>query len=89
MILVDEVLTPDSSRFWSAAEYSVGKGQASFDKQFVRDWLKKEGLVGANKEVEEGKEIRLPDDIVEATRQRYEQAYELITGSKFHVESLS
>ncbi len=86
MILVDEVLTPDSSRFWSAADYKVGRGQASFDKQFVRDWLKSAGLVGANKEVEEGKEIRLPDDVVQATRERYQQAYEMITGQKFTVD---
>ncbi|KDN43211.1 SAICAR synthase-like protein [Tilletiaria anomala UBC 951] len=85
MILVDEVLTPDSSRFWGAAEYQVGKSQASFDKQFVRDWLKKEGLVGPNKEVQEGKEIRLPEDVVKATLERYEQAYDMITGERFVV----
>ena len=44
MILVDEVLTPDSSRFWSAEKYAVGRGQDSFDKQYVRDWLKANGL---------------------------------------------
>lgn len=80
MTLVDEVLTPDSSRFWPADDYAPGRGQASFDKQFVRDWLEGSGWdktppVPA-----------LPRDIIEATSAKYIQAYELITGRTFEPE---
>ncbi len=74
LILIDEALTPDSSRFWDAALYQPGKSQPSFDKQPVRDWLSESGW---NKEPP-GPE--LPPDIVEATSKRYMQAYEKITG---------
>ncbi|WP_328410387.1 phosphoribosylaminoimidazolesuccinocarboxamide synthase [Nocardia sp. NBC_00403] len=74
LTLGDEVLTSDSSRFWPAAEWEPGRPQRSFDKQFVRDWSTSTGW---DKEPP-GPEI--PADIVEATRQRYMQAYELITG---------
>ena len=74
LILIDEALTPDSSRFWDAELYQPGKSQPSFDKQPVRDWLVKSGW---NKEPP-GPE--LPDDIIEATSKRYMQAYEKITG---------
>ena len=71
MVLGDEMLTPDSSRFWPADGYESGHSQPSFDKQFARDWLK------AN----EGKhDWELPEDIVEKTIEKYEQAYELLTG---------
>ena len=76
LILADEVLTPDSSRFWPAAEYEEGRSQASFDKQFVRDWL------DANWD-RTGNPPRLPQDIIDATSAKYIQAYELITGEKF------
>ena len=66
------MLTPDSSRFWPADEYEVGRSQASFDKQFARDWLK------AN----EGHNWTLPQDIVDKTINKYLQGYELLTGSK-------
>ena len=75
--LVDEVLTPDSSRFWPADEYEPGHGQPSFDKQYVRDWLEGTGW---------GKTPpapRLPDEIVNGTSRRYIDAYELITGTAF------
>jgi phosphoribosylaminoimidazole-succinocarboxamide synthase len=74
LILIDEVLTPDSSRFWNAELYKPGKSQPSFDKQPVRDWLEKSGW---NKEPPGPV---LPDDVVEATTTRYMQAYEKITG---------
>jgi len=75
--LVDEVLTPDSSRFWPAAEYEPGHGQPSFDKQFVRDWLEASGW---NKTPPAPS---LPADIVNATSGKYIQAFELITGETF------
>ncbi|CBQ69685.1 probable ADE1-phosphoribosylamidoimidazole-succinocarboxamide synthase [Sporisorium reilianum SRZ2] len=80
MILVDEVLTPDSSRFWSAEKYAVGRGQDSFDKQYVRDWLKANGL---DKAADQGVPVTLPDDVVKRTEDKYREAYELITGHKY------
>ncbi|KAM0201322.1 hypothetical protein ACHAPA_005353 [Fusarium lateritium] len=74
--LVDEVLTPDSSRFWPAAGYMPGRDQDSFDKQFIRNWLTKEGLKG-----KEG--VELPQDIVQATSDRYREAFLMLTGKKF------
>lgn len=76
LTLADEVLTPDSSRFWPAAEYEAGRSQASFDKQFVRDWL------DANWD-RTGNPPRLPQEIIDATSAKYIQAYELIIGEKF------
>lgn len=80
MILVDEVLTPDSSRFWSAEKYAVGRGQDSFDKQYVRDWLKANGL---DKAADQGVPVTLPEDVVKRTEEKYREAYELITGRKY------
>ena len=77
LLLIDEVMTPDSSRFWNAADYEPGRAQASYDKQFVRDWLETQPW---NKTAP-GPE--LPDDIVAGTRQRYVEAYERITGASF------
>ena len=74
--LGDEVLTPDSSRFWAASTYQEGMSQPSFDKQFVRDWL------NANWD-RTGNPPRLPQDIIDATSEKYIQAYELITGEQF------
>lgn len=76
LTLADEVITPDSSRFWPQDEYKPGKSQSSFDKQFVRDWL------NANWD-RTGNPPHLPADIIEKTSQKYIQAYELITGEKF------
>ena len=76
IILVDEVLTPDSSRFWPADKYQVGKSQPSFDKQFVRDWLL------ASPWDRKSVPPALPEDIVAQTRAKYVEAYELLTGSK-------
>ena len=77
LIVVDEVLTPDSSRFWDAATYEPGRAQASFDKQFVRDWLEGQPWDKAAPGPE------LPDDVVAGTRARYVEAYERITGASF------
>lgn len=72
IVLGDEMLTPDSSRFWPADGYEAGHSQPSFDKQFARDWLK------AN----DGHDWTLPQDIVDKTIDKYLQAYELLTGKK-------
>src|SRR5205085_12551949 len=76
LILIDEVLTPDSSRFWPADQYSPGKGQPSFDKQFVRDYLE---TLDWNK-TPPGP--LLPPDVVEKTTAKYLEAYEKLTGKK-------
>ena len=77
LIIVDEVLTPDSSRFWEAATYEPGGPQASFDKQFVRDWLEGQPW----DKTAPGPE--LPDDVIAGTRARYVEAFERITGASF------
>lgn len=83
IVLGDEVLTPDSSRFWDAADYEPGRAQASFDKQFVRDWLTSDesGWDRASGE----QPPALPADVVEKTRARYVEAYERLTGRTFEV----
>jgi len=77
IILIDEVLTPDSSRFWPADQYEPGKSQPSFDKQFVRDWL------SATDWDKNSPPPALPDDIVLKTRAKYVEAYEKLTGQDF------
>ena len=76
IVLADEVLTPDSSRFWPSDDYEVGRGQASFDKQYVRDYSDSIGW----DHTEPGPE--LPDEVVQNTRAKYVEAYEKITGRK-------
>ncbi|MDR1421407.1 MAG: phosphoribosylaminoimidazolesuccinocarboxamide synthase [Coriobacteriales bacterium] len=76
LVLADEVLTPDSSRFWPAEDYEPGRGQLSFDKQYVRDWLR------ANWDMQ-GTPPRLPIEVIEASSAKYIQAYELLTGETF------
>jgi len=76
LILIDELLTPDSSRFWDASLYEIGRSQPSYDKQPVRDWLVQAGW---NKEPPAP---MLPLDVIEATTKRYEQGYERLTGKK-------
>ncbi|KAK2743393.1 Bifunctional purine biosynthetic protein ade1 [Myotisia sp. PD_48] len=76
IVLIDEVLTPDSSRFWLAANYTPGKSQESFDKQFLRDWLVMQRLDG-----QPG--VRMPEEIATATSLKYMEAYERITGERF------
>ena len=77
LILIDEALTPDSSRFWDAGTYAPGRPQASFDKQFVRDWLETQPWDKT------APGPALPDDVVAGTRARYVEAYERITGASF------
>lgn len=79
LLLIDEVLTPDSSRFWPADCYEPGRSQPSFDKQFVRDWL--EGV----KWDKNSPPPNLPEEIISKTREKYIEAYERLTGSKFVV----
>ncbi|MDB1818962.1 phosphoribosylaminoimidazolesuccinocarboxamide synthase [Collinsella aerofaciens] len=74
--LIDECLTPDSSRFWPAASYEEGKIQPSYDKQFVRNWLK------ANWDMT-GETPRLPAEVIDGTSERYREAFQIITGSQF------
>jgi phosphoribosylaminoimidazole-succinocarboxamide synthase len=76
-ILIDEVLTPDSSRFWPADRYQPGRGQPSFDKQFVRNWLEGSGWD------KQSPPPALPDDVVARTCEKYVEAYEILTGQKF------
>lgn len=77
LVLGDEVLTPDSSRFWPAASWAPGGPQPSYDKQYVRDWLSASGW----DKQPPGPE--LPGEVVERTRDKYVEAYELLTGSRF------
>ena len=79
VVLIDEVLTPDSSRFWPADQYRPGGSQPSFDKQYVRDWLDASGWDHNPPPPD------LPADVVEATRQRYIEAYERVSGRPFEV----
>lgn len=77
LILIDEVLTPDSSRFWPADLYSPGKSQPSFDKQFVRDWL------STTNWDKNSPPPALPEDIISKTREKYIEAFEQLTGKPF------
>ena len=77
LLLIDEVLTPDSSRFWPADAYHPGRAQPSFDKQFVRDWLETTGWDKNSPPPD------LPDEVVERTRAKYVEAYERLTGRAF------
>jgi phosphoribosylaminoimidazole-succinocarboxamide synthase len=77
LLLVDELLTPDSSRYWPLDSYRPGGPQPSFDKQFVRDWLDASGWDKASPPPP------LPDDVVEQTRRKYVEAYETLTGGPF------
>jgi phosphoribosylaminoimidazole-succinocarboxamide synthase len=77
LVLIDEVLTPDSSRFWPADKYEPGKSQPSFDKQYVRDWLES---IGWNKQPPVPS---LPADVADRTRAKYVEAYERLSGKAF------
>lgn len=81
LMLIDELLTPDSSRFWPMASYKPGSSQPSFDKQFVRDYLIS---IQWNKQPPAPD---LPDDVVQTTSQKYLEAYERLTGSKLDVQN--
>ena len=77
LILIDEVLTPDSSRFWPADQYTPGQNQPSFDKQFVREWLENTDWDKSSEPPE------LPNEIVDKTRAKYIDAFEMLTGDSF------
>jgi phosphoribosylaminoimidazole-succinocarboxamide synthase len=77
IILIDEVLTPDSSRFWPADKYEAGRDQESFDKQFVRNYLES---INFDKS---GAGVELPEDIISKTSDKYIEGYERLTGKKF------
>jgi phosphoribosylaminoimidazole-succinocarboxamide synthase len=81
LILIDEMVTPDSSRFWDASTYEPGRDQPSFDKQYVRDWLER---VGWDKQPP-GPE--LPADVIAGTGRRYHEAFKRITGSTLRLAS--
>lgn len=76
LVIGDEVLTPDSSRFWPANDYQVGRSQKSFDKQYLRDWIKSTGY-----DPEAGTPI--PDEVVATTVNKYKEAYKILTGKDF------
>lgn len=76
IVLVDEVLTPDSSRFWPKDKYEVGRDQDSFDKQYLRNWLTRESLKG-----KQG--VKMPEDVVKETRVKYVEAFEKLTGQNW------
>ena len=77
LVLGDEVLTPDSSRFWPASDYAVGRSQKSFDKQYIRDWIKNTGYNPETK-------APIPQEVIDTTAKKYIEAYETITGQKFN-----
>lgn len=77
--LIDEVLTPDSSRFWPADQYEPGHSQPSFDKQYLRDWL------SAQPWDMQPPAPALPDEVVDATARRYREAYHILTGKEFTI----
>jgi len=76
LTLIDEALTPDSSRFWAAAEYRAGTSPPSFDKQFVRDWLESQHWD------KQPPAPRLPPEVIAGTTARYREAFRLLTGSE-------
>ncbi|KAK9458939.1 uncharacterized protein V1516DRAFT_681568 [Lipomyces oligophaga] len=76
IVLVDEVLTPDSSRFWRADTYELGKGQDSYDKQFLRNWLTSNGLAYKD-------DVEMPAEIAQKTGEKYVEAYEQLTGERW------
>ena len=76
LILGDEVLTPDSSRFWPLDDYEVGRSQKSFDKQYLRNWLKNNGYKNNPPD-------NLPENVLSTTRNKYIEAYEKLTGEIF------
>lgn len=77
LLLIDEALTPDSSRFWPADEWAEGKRMAGFDKQFLREWLMSGDFA------KEGKPVEIPEQVVQKTLERYQEAFKRITGEEF------
>jgi len=83
LLVIDEILTPDSSRFWPADRYQAGRGQPSFDKQPLRDYLA--GLKQQGKWDGNAPPPSLPPEVVRATSERYREAYRLITGKELEI----
>jgi len=81
VILIDELLTPDSSRYWPADQYEAGRPQPSFDKQFLRDWLTSSGFKKGLENGPDGKGWEMTPAVVEGTKKRYEEAWQLLDGS--------
>ncbi|KAG8967840.1 Bifunctional purine biosynthetic protein ade1 [Tulasnella sp. 419] len=79
LILIDEVLTPDSSRYWPLEGYEAGRPQPSFDKQYLRDWLTRKGFVKGLERGVDGNGWTMDEDVVDGTRRRYEEAWEKLT----------
>ncbi|KAI9752087.1 MAG: Bifunctional purine biosynthetic protein ade1 [Lichina confinis] len=82
VMLVDEILTPDSSRFWPVASYRVGQTPESFDKQYLRDWLTKNDLKGHAG-------VELPDEVVKKTQEKYQEVYKRLVGWQWTSAELS
>ncbi|MCK4339250.1 MAG: phosphoribosylaminoimidazolesuccinocarboxamide synthase [Candidatus Cloacimonetes bacterium] len=80
LLLIDEILTPDSSRFWDAFTYKKGVSQKNYDKQFVRDYLLSKGIEKVNNIGQNSEILQLPEDIIAKTRKKYLQAFQIITG---------
>ena len=81
VILIDELLTPDSSRYWPADHYEAGRPQPSFDKQFLRDWLTTSGFKKGLEDGLDGKGWEMAPAVVEGTKERYEEAWHLLASS--------
>lgn len=79
LLLIDEVLTPDSSRFWEASEYALGKRMTGFDKQYLREWLKGEG----KEAFADGQPVEIPERVIESTWSLYKEAFRRLTGRAF------
>jgi phosphoribosylaminoimidazole-succinocarboxamide synthase len=82
LILVDEALTPDSSRYWPLDGYAPGGPQPSFDKQFLRDWLTREGFKKGLEEGKDGQGWRMSEEVVKGTRERYVEARDRLLGMR-------
>ena len=82
IILIDELLTPDSSRYWPADQYEAGRSQPSFDKQYLRDWLTSTGFKKGLEDGPDGKGWEMTPAVVEGTRKRYEEAWQLLAGTE-------
>jgi phosphoribosylaminoimidazole-succinocarboxamide synthase len=78
LILIDEALTPDSSRYWPLEGYAVGRGQTSFDKQYLRDWLTSQGFREGLEEGPDGEGWKMSEEVVRGTRERYLSARDLL-----------
>jgi phosphoribosylaminoimidazole-succinocarboxamide synthase len=78
VILIDEVLTPDSSRYWPVEQYEAGRPQPSFDKQYLRDWLTSSGFKKGQEDGPDGNGWEMTPAVVEGTKKRYEEAWKLL-----------